>query len=160
VEYGFLEELLLVYLPPAANSQGFYVVDFIKDLRKGDINSFLTRMKALFYSIPYPVKEQSEYHYQSLFYLIVRLMGQFAQAELQCAAGRADVVVTMTDAVYCFEFKLSGNGSAEEACAQALTQIDDKGYLIPFTAGGKKLVKAGVAFDNDKHTLGEWKIDG
>jgi hypothetical protein len=108
----------------------------------------------LFYSIPYPVKEQSEYHYQSLFYLLIRLMGQFAQAELQCAAGRADVVVTLKDAVYCFEFKLSGSGSATEA----LTQIDDKGYLIPFTAGGKKLVKAGVVFDNEKHTLGEWKI--
>jgi hypothetical protein len=154
VEYGFLEELLLVYLPPAMNSQGFYVGEFIKDLRKGDIESFLVRLKALFYSIPYPTGEQSEYHYQSLFYLIVRLMGQFAQAELQCAAGRADLVVSLNDAVYCFEFKLSGNDSA----AKALKQIDDKGYLIPFTAGGKKLVKAGVVFDNEKHTLGEWKI--
>ncbi|GHV28467.1 hypothetical protein AGMMS4952_12190 [Spirochaetia bacterium] len=128
-------------------------------MANGDIEKFLTRLKALFYSISYPVKEQSEYHYQSLFYLVVRLMGQFAQAELQCsdsytAPGRADVVVTMTDAVYCFEFKLSGNGTATEA----LTQIDDRGYLIPFTAGGKKLVKAGVVFDNEKHTLGEWKI--
>ncbi|GHV76456.1 ATPase AAA [Spirochaetia bacterium] len=154
VEYGFLEELLRVYLPPVLESQGFYVGKFIEDLDKGDIEKFLTRLRALFYSIPYPVKEQSEYHYQSLFYLVVRLMGQFAQAELQCARGRADVVVTMTDAVYCFEFKLSGNGTAMEA----LTQIDDKGYLIPFTAGGKKLVKAGVVFDNEKHTLGEWTI--
>ncbi|GHV79076.1 ATPase AAA [Spirochaetia bacterium] len=154
VEYGFLEELLRVYLPPVQESQGFYVGKFIEDLDTGNIEKFLTRLKALFYSIPYPVKEQSEYHYQSLFYLLIRLMGQFAQAELQCAAGRADVVVTMTDAVYCFEFKLSGNGTAMEA----LTQIDDKGYLIPFTAGGKKLVKTGVVFDNEKHTLGEWKI--
>ncbi|MHC6201951.1 ATP-binding protein [Breznakiellaceae bacterium SP9] len=154
VEYGFLEELMLVFVPATENAQGFYVGDFIKDLRKGAVDSFLKRMKALFYSIPYPTKEQSEYHYQSLFYVVVRLLGQFAQAELHCAAGRADLVVSLSDAIYCFEFKLSGNGTA----ADALAQIDDKDYLIPFTASGKKLVRAGVVFDNDKHTLGEWEI--
>jgi len=34
---------------------------------------------------------------------------------------------------YASEFKLTGNGTAEDA----LKQIDDKGYLIPFTAENK-----------------------
>ena len=45
-------------------------------------------------------------------------------------------------------------GSAEEA----LRQIDDKGYLIPYTASGKKLVKVGVNYDSDQRTIGEWII--
>ncbi|GHU06789.1 ATPase AAA [Spirochaetia bacterium] len=155
VEYGFLAELLQVYIPAPADSQGFYIINFIEDLEKGDVDKFLTRLRALFASIPYPTREQSEYHYQSLFYLVVRLMGQFAQAEVQCAAGRADVVITMDDAIYVFEFKLSGTGAAEEA----LQQIDNKGYLIPYTASGKKLVKTGAVFNDEKHTIGEWLIE-
>jgi hypothetical protein len=45
------------------------------------------------------------------------------------------------------------------AVEAALKQIDGKGYLIPWTAGGKKLVKVGAAFDPATRTLGEWKID-
>ena len=78
--------------------------------------------------------------------------------EVRSAAGRADAVVETDDAVYVFEFKL--DGSADEA----LKQIDDKGYLIPYSATltengtPKKLVKIGANFDNEKRTLGEWKI--
>jgi hypothetical protein len=59
-------------------------------------------------------------------------MGQYAAAEVQSAAGRADAIVKTKEAVYVFEFKLSG--TVEEA----LRQIDEKGYLIPWTAEGKK----------------------
>jgi hypothetical protein len=55
-----------------------------------------------------------------------------------------------------FEFKLDKAGSAEDA----LKQIDDRGYLIPYSAGGKKLIKAGVVFDTGARTLGEWRIQG
>ncbi|MFP3041642.1 PD-(D/E)XK nuclease domain-containing protein [Treponema primitia] len=151
VEYGFLEELLLLYLPSPPNNKGF----FIGDLENGDVNSFLIRLKALFASIPSPVQKQSEYHYQSLFYLVVRLIGQFAQAEVQSASGRADMVITLDHTIYVFEFKLIGTGTA----AEALQQITEKGYLIPYTASGKRLVKTGVVFDNANHTLGEWLID-
>lgn len=64
------------------------------------------------------------------------------------------------DAVYVFEFKLDANGIAEDA----LWQIDDKGYLVPYTvtkkADGspKKLLKIGVAFDAEKRTIGEWIV--
>ena len=50
--------------------------------------------------------------------------------------------------------ELKYNGPAEEA----LRQIDDKGYLIPYSADGKRLVKVGVNYDCQKRTIGEWKI--
>jgi hypothetical protein len=52
-----------------------------------------------------------------------------------------------------FEFKLSGSGTAEDA----LKQIDDKGYLIPFIAGNRKLVKIGAEFNVAERTLSRWK---
>ncbi|MDR1585897.1 MAG: PD-(D/E)XK nuclease domain-containing protein, partial [Treponema sp.] len=82
------------------------------------------------------------------------LLGQFAEAEVRSAAGRADAVVKMKDTVYVFEFKLDKSGSAEDA----LSQINGKGYLIPYSAGGLRLVKAGVVFDTGSRTLGDWRI--
>ena len=43
-----------------------------------------------------------------------------------------------------FEFKL--NGTAE----QALQQIDEKGYLIPYQADDREVVKVGVEFSAEK----------
>jgi hypothetical protein len=62
------------------------------------------------------------------------------------------MVVTRKDRVYVFEFKLAGNGTAEEA----LKQIDEKGYLLPYSAEGKTLVKVGVEFDREQRTIGRW----
>ncbi|MDR1437407.1 MAG: PD-(D/E)XK nuclease domain-containing protein, partial [Candidatus Symbiothrix sp.] len=52
-----------------------------------------------------------------------------------------------------FEFKLTENATAEEA----LKQIDDKNYLIPFTAGNKKIVKLGVEFSREERGISRWK---
>jgi hypothetical protein len=82
------------------------------------------------------------------------LLGQFAESEVRSATGRADAVVKIKDLVYVFEFKLDKSGSAEGA----LKQIDDKGYLIPYSAGGQRLVKVGVVFDTERRTLGERRI--
>ena len=79
-------------------------------------------------------------------------MGQFSEAEVRSAKGRADAVVKTADYIYVFEFKLDGNAE------QALAQIDDRGYLIPYTVDGRKLMKIGVNFDPKERNIGDWKI--
>ena len=54
------------------------------------------------------------------------------------------------DSIYIFEFKL--NGTAE----QALQQIDEKGYLIPYQVDGRELVKVGVEFSAEKRNIDRW----
>jgi hypothetical protein len=152
VKYGFLEALIPQYLPDQRND--FFIGDFVEDLRNGDAEGFMTRMRAFFSSIPYELNDRTERHYQAIFYVAFTLMGQFVTAEQRSAAGRTDAVVTTRDTVYVFEFKLAGSGTAEEA----LRQIDDKGYLLPWSAGGKKLVKVGAVFDPATRTLGEWRV--
>ena len=49
-------------------------------------------------------------------------MGQFTQAEIHSAKGRADAIVKTPNYIYVFEFKQ--NGTAENT----LKQIEDKGY--------------------------------
>ena len=95
---------------------------------------------------------KTERHYQVVFYLVFKLMGQFTGAEVRTARGRADAVVKTPDYIYVFEFKL--DGSAE----QALRQIDEKGYLLPYTSDARQPVKVGVSFDAEQRNLGEWLI--
>ncbi|MDL2299832.1 PD-(D/E)XK nuclease domain-containing protein, partial [Bacteroides sp. OttesenSCG-928-E20] len=55
--------------------------------------------------------------------------------------------------IYVFEFKL--NGTAEEA----IRQIDEKGYLIPYTADGRKLVKVGVEFSKTERNISRYLVE-
>ena len=91
----------------------------------------------------------------SAVYLIFKLMGQFVQTEVHCSTGRADCVVITVDTVYIFEFKLSGNGSAEDA----LNQIKKNNYAAQYKADGKKVVLIGAGFEEEKRTIKEWKVE-
>ena len=79
-------------------------------------------------------------------------MGQYVDAEVRSAKGRADAVVKTKDCIYVFEFKL--NGSAEEA----LQQIDEKGYLITYTLNGKRLVKVEVNFSKETRNVERYLV--
>jgi hypothetical protein len=154
VKYGFFIELLMVYMPGKATQGEFYAGRFVRDLWENNIDGFMTRLQAFFAGVPYDLHNKGEKYYQTVFYMLFRLMGQFIEVEQRSAAGRADAVVTTKDTVYVFEFKLAGNATAEDA----LKQIDDRGYLIPYTAGGKKLVKIGVEFNAEERSLSRWKL--
>ena len=154
VKYGFLNELIPVFLTKLRNLSEFYVENFVRDLQDNNIEQFMIRLKAFFTGIPYELDNKTEKHYQTIFYLLFKLMGQFVEAEPRFAAGRADAVVKTDDTVYVFEFKLTGNGTAETA----LQQIDEKGYLTPFTAGGKRLVKIGAEFCAEERGLKRWLV--
>jgi hypothetical protein len=107
---GFPNELLPFYTPWAENHQDFSVFKFIEDLQKGDTDAFMIRIRAFFADIPYELNE-TERHYQTVFYLVFRLMGQYAQAEVRSSAGRSEAVVITDNIVYMFEFKLFSNGT-------------------------------------------------
>lgn len=153
VKYGFLNFVASFYTPISENNTAFYIGKFVQEFEQGDVEAFLTRLRSFFGDIPYELNDQTERHYQVIFFIVFKLLGQFTQAEVRSAHGRADAVVKTNDYIYVFEFKL--NGSAEAA----LRQIEEKGYLIPYTVDGRQLVKIGVSFNKETRNLGEWLID-
>lgn len=152
VKYGFLNFLVPYYTGVSSNENLFNIRHFVKELRSGDVNAFLTRLRAFFAGIPYELNDKTERHYQAIFYLVFRLLGQYMEVEERSAKGRADAVVKTKDYVYVFEFKLDGNVD------EALKQIDEKGYLLPYSVDERKLMKIGVSFDSAERNIGEWKI--
>ena len=152
VRYGFTEALLPRYVHRFPRENTFYIVSFLQDLMKGDIESCLERTRSFFASIPPDLENKTEKHYQTIFYLLFRLMGQYVDVEVKSAIGRADVVLKLANAIYVFEFKY--DSTPEEA----LAQIDSKQYTIPYQSDGRRVVKIGVNFDSATRTIGDWKI--
>lgn len=152
VRYGFLRFIAPFYTSVSSQQQSFYIGKFVQELRAGKVDDFLNRLKAFFADFPYELNDRTERHYQVVFYLVFKLLGQFADAEVRSARGRADAVVKTSDYIYVFEFKLDGTAEA------ALRQIDDKGYLIPFTTDHRTLIKAGISFSAKERNLDTWLV--
>jgi len=159
VRYGFLENLLPAYSGLPLGDTGKSVWQFVQDIREGKVDSFMERMQSLIAGIPYDNFAEKnvklrEQNYQTAVYLIFALMGQFVQTEVHCSTGRADCVVYTAESIYLFEFKLTGNGSAEDA----LNQIKENHYAEKYLVDGKKIVLIGSSFDEKTRTIKEWKI--
>ncbi len=173
VKMGFIKDLLARYRSVDGMSSSF-VLKFNKALKEKNIDSALTLMKSFLAGIPNDLENKTEKHYQTIIYLIFSLLGYYIQSEVKSAIGRADAVCRTKDRIYVFEFKV--DSSAEDA----LRQIDDKGYLIPYmaeysgasassatnmgcasagsvTKAEMELVKVGVNISTRTRTINSWK---
>ena len=174
VKMGFIKDLLARYRSVDGMSSSF-VLKFNKALKEKNIDSALTLMKSFLAGIPNDLENKTEKHYQTIIYLIFSLLGYYIQSEVKSAIGRADAVCRTKDRIYVFEFKV--DSSAEDA----LRQIDDKGYLIPYmaeysgasassatnmgcasagsvTKAVMELVKVGVNISTQTRTIDSWKV--
>ncbi|MBP9994496.1 MAG: PD-(D/E)XK nuclease domain-containing protein, partial [bacterium] len=129
--------------------------DMLDECRLDDMHDALS---GFFASIPYNANYQErvwsyESHYHYTFYLIFRLLSCYTTlTEKENSRGRADIIVETNDYVYIFEFKLDGTA------AEALKQIEDKGYAEPYAADSRKLFKIGVGFSSEKKNIVEWSV--
>ncbi|WP_195533280.1 ATP-binding protein [Bacteroides finegoldii] len=153
VRYGFLNFLVPFYTAVTDEERSFYVGKFVQELRSGDVDAFMHRFEAFFADFPYELNDRTERHYQVVIYLIFKLMGQFTQAEVHSSRGRADAVVKTPKFVYVFEFKLKGTAG------QALQQIEEKGYTLPYVAEGRQVIKVGVEFSAEKRNVERWMVE-
>ena len=152
VRLGMVKSLAPNYLSPIQMDNNGFIFEFLEQLYDGTMDGALQKMQAYLASISNRLSNKNEKDFQTVFYLIFNLLGGYIRVEEDSAIGRADAVLHMPDTIYVMELKY--DKSAEEA----LQQIDDKGYLIPYSADGKRLVKVGINYDSEKRTIGEWKI--
>ncbi|MDR0892752.1 MAG: ATP-binding protein, partial [Mediterranea sp.] len=140
VRHGFLYSLLPSITGSSAIENNISITAMQEALDAGDVEKCLARMRSFVASIPYENYKEvnDESRFESIFYILFTLMGQAVHTQVKTSAGRADAIVTTTEYIYVFEFKV--DSSPEEA----LAQIDKKGYAIPYEADGRKVVKVGV----------------
>lgn len=160
VQTGYARGLIPVYLGlKLSDTQGF-AIRFWRALKSGDVDLAMREMQAYLSGLPYVegFKQKledlatAEGFYEYTFYLIFTSFNDLVRTQVKCAQGRTDVVVFMPDAVYVMELKVNKTAQA------ALEQINSKGYALPYTADGRRVVKIGINFSTATRSIDEWLI--
>ena len=151
VEEGFTRFLLPCYAHLNTGNSSFEIMSFVKDIRKGDVNAFLQRLQSFFSDTPYELARDLELHYQNVLFIVFKLLGFYTQVEYHTSQGRIDLVLKTDNYIYVMEFKLEG--TAEEA----IRQIEEKNYALPFASDSRKLYKIGINFSNQIRGIEAWK---
>ena len=85
-------------------------------------------------------------------YTIFAMLGTDVRAEEVTPDGRIDMVLKTDQTIYIFELKY--NKSAEIA----MKQIEQKDYAKIYADDGRKIVKVGLNFSEDRRSLENWEI--
>ena len=154
VEEGFIKFLLPFYANTNAVESEFEIQKFVREIRIGDYDSFFRRLRSFFADTPYELIRDLELHYQNVLFIVFKLVGFYVKAEYHTSEGRIDLVLQTDKFVYVIEFKL--DGTAEDA----LRQINEKHYALPFEAGGnRRLFKIGVNFNAKMRNIEKWIVE-
>lgn len=152
VRDGLLNSLIPHYVNPRRSDNNAFLLGFCKAVYRNDIKAALEHMRTYMATIPYDLENHSEKHYQTIFYLMFSFLNIYIRTEVKSAIGRADAVMHMPDTIYVFELKV------DKSADEALAQIDEKGYMLPYHTEGKRLIKIGISFDSTQRTIRDWKI--
>ena len=98
-------------------------------------------------------ERELERYFHYTFYLIMRLVSVYTvYTEKVQSHGRVDCIVETPDYIYIFEFKLNGKA------AEALKQIEEKGYAAEYASDNRKLYKIGIVFSSETGTVSEFEV--
>ena len=157
VKKGFLTVLAADYLKPEEETGG-WVKTLVAAMRRGEVERIRDLFTAFLAGIPYTMRrkeneKERERYFQYTFYLILRLVSVYTvYVEKPQSQGRVDGIVETADYVYIFEFKLDGTA------AEALQQIEDKGYTREYAADKRKIWRIGASFSSETGTIEDWEV--
>ena len=152
VEEGFVKSLIPHYTRQNDNQTATFIVGAYKALMGGDPEAFLLQMQSFLAGVPYELVRPNENWYQTVVYLLCRLIGFYTQAEYHTSRGRVDMVLQTPYYIYVFEFKI--NLPAETGARQ----IEERDYALPFASDPRKLFRVAVNFNTQKRNIDEWQI--
>lgn len=158
VRRGFVTLVANGYFMASETASDLWVTKINRMYRRCDLDGLREAYTSFLASIPYEANKDTraldfETHYQYTFYIINRLLSCYTTLiEKQNSKGRADIIVESDNDVYVFEFKL--DGTADEA----LRQIEEKQYALPYLGGPRKVHRIGVSISSKTRTVEEWKL--
>ncbi len=152
VEIGFARNLGPLYVPDLSDWDGdFSIRHFILDIRNGEAERFMLRLKTMLKNIPY--EKHDEQLYQNAVYLLFTLLGTDARLEEHSNRGSTDLTVRTKDYIYIFEFKYNLSARA------AIDQIHSRDYTGRFAIDARKLILIGANFSRESRGLEDWIIE-
>ena len=152
VEEGFVMSLIPHYTQRNNNQTTSFLLGAYEALMSGNPEAFLYQMQSFLAGVPYELVRPNENWYQTVVYLLCRLLGFYTQAEYHTSRGRVDMVLQTPNYVYIFEFKI------DLPAEVGARQIEERDYALPFATDPRKLYRVAVNFNTEKRNIDEWEI--
>lgn len=126
----------------------------------GNLSDALLALRSYIAKIPYDIitkeewedKEARESFYKLLLYMAFSMLNSIVDTEVKSILGRADVVIKTKTDIFVLELKV------DDTVENALAQIDDKGYAIPYEADGRNVTKCGISISSEVRNITHWRI--
>ena len=120
--------------------------------RNADLPAFIEAIKTFFADVPYHLEKdnRNEHYYHALLYTLLVAFGADVRAEDASAKGRCDITLLMPKGIYVMELKYN------DTAANALSQINSKGYADKYTLDPRPVTKVGIAFSSQERNITEW----
>ena len=157
VKKGFVTLVANNYLKTNTDS-GSWARDIVGALKVGGLEQLRKLLTSFLADIPYSMRRKEtererERYFHYTFYLLMRMVSCYTvYTEKQQSEGRVDCIVETPNYIYIFEFKLDGTA------AEALQQIEEKGYARPYEADARQLFKVGTVFSSETGTISQFKV--
>ena len=152
VERNFVRYIFPFYANVNRVRSASEIKQFVRDVRSGDIDGFMERLRSFLAGCPYELARDIELHYQNVLFIVFRLAGLYTEVEYRTSRGRIDLVLQTADYIYVMEFKL--DGSAEDA----IKQIEERQYALPFAKDSRKVYTIGVNFSSQTRNIDRWIV--
>ena len=152
VRLGLMKSLLPGYLDRRTTDGLTTVALLYEAIYEERLDDALRLLQTFLSTVPYCDRTDYEGHYQQMLYIIFSLLGIYVDVEVRTPKGRVDMVMRTATTLYVVELKLNQSAKA------AMQQIDLKNYPERFALCGLPVVKVGINFDMERHTLKDWVI--
>ncbi len=149
---SFWEALAYHFFKGIDCNPAFNLKKCTKKIYEGRPEDFMLSLKSLFADTNSETEKNKEIHFQNMMAIAAKMMGFSVRTEVHSAKGRCDMQIQTPDYVYIFEFKI--DGTSEEA----MDQILDNGYAVPFEADPRTIYLIGANFSTEIRTLTDWII--
>ncbi len=151
VKLTFLESLLKEYNFDEPSTPSARVTRLYEAFLARDLDTVIQIIDVSLAAVPHQLwQRQSEAMVHAIIHTTFTMLGLYTRSEVSTARGRADIVVEVPDYVYVLELKLGGTA------AEALAQIEARGYGRAYGEGNREVVKVGIAFDIEARQVGDW----
>ena len=158
VKGGFLTMIGASYLKPRIGFSS-WVDDVVAALKGGELELLCKLFTSFLASVPYSKRRkrserERERYFHYTIYLILRMISTYTVfTEKETSQGRADCVIETPGYIYVFEFKLDGTA------AEAIAQINGRGYAREYEADERTLYKVGCGFSSATGTVSDWAVE-
>ena len=153
VENSFIDSLLPYFTHKNDAEATSFIQSSTLALKSGDPEEFLRQMQSFLAGVPYELVRPNENWYQTVVYLLCRLIGFYTQAEYHTSRGRIDMVLQTPYYIYVFEFKI------DLPAVVGAKQIEARDYAQPFASDSRKLFRVAVSFNTEKRNIDQWQIN-